>query len=195
MRYIPSKFQFSNNPADIDAIKSYYDNVKSGLENLFDEKNPTNTGKSLRVLNYEKNKALLELNIEGGFVLLSVVECVFRTDFICRCRKNRKEDIDKDFKVVLNGVDQLYKIDLRESILERWKEEFPGNVHDFSVMKERFDYRNWIAHGRYWKAYGNAGKDLYSFDNLYREVSSLLSLVGHRLLKVENIGEPIHHVD
>lgn len=194
MQYIPSKFQFSNNPADIDAIKSYYDNVKLGLDIRFDKDNQNNVGESEKTLNKEKNKALLELNIEGGFVLLSIIESVFRTDFICRCRKNKKDAIDKDFKAVLQRVDQLYKIDLRESILERWKEEFPDNAHDFSVMKQRFEYRNWIAHGRYWKAFGNAGKDMYSFDNLYREVSSLLSLVGHRLLKVENIGEPIHRV-
>jgi hypothetical protein len=194
MRNIPVSFQFAEHSSSIYEIKAYFDKLKNSICYTYDISREIYVGQPALAIQKEKDKLLLELNIEGGFALLSTVEAMFRTDFICRCRKKKKEQIDKDFKEALKKVDKLYKIDIKETILERWKQEYPSEQHCFTLMKERMEYRNWIAHGRYWNKFHDAGRDKFSFDSLFLEISALISLVGPRLLSVESVGMPVRTI-
>lgn len=192
MDYIPSMLTIYEGRADIDAIKIYYDHAKAAIEYKYDPNNPMYNveflGMSAASVREKKRNDLKELSIEGGMALLSAAEAAFRVDFITRCRSRKKEQINSDFKTILKKYKKLYEVRIKEDILDRWQKEFPLQKHYISTLKNRFDYRNWIAHGRYWSVYSNAGEGTFSFDSLYIELSSLMTVMGPNLLKPVSVG-------
>ena len=186
MRYIPASFRLSENVVTLSDVASYYDKSKEAIEQYYDPSvvNPSFVGLSPREVRARRDKLLRELSIECGMMLMSAVEAAFRSDFVLRCRKSKKEQIDRDFKQVLEGVKELYQVRIKEDIIDRWAEEYPADKHKFSLLKNRFDYRNWIAHGRYWNKFQNAGTSSMAFTSLLMEVQNAMAVVGTRLQKV-----------
>lgn len=185
MKYIPSKFILSNNVITLNDVVSYYDDSRAAIVSYYDSAvlNPNLVGLSIRMVRTKRDKLLKELSIECGMMLMSAVEAAFRTDFVLRCRKSRKNQIDKDFKKVLESVKELYQVRIKEDLIDRWAEEYPGDKHLFSQLKHRFDYRNWIAHGRYWNNFQNAGTSSTAFSFMLTEVQAAMTLVGPQLQK------------
>lgn len=186
MRYIPASFRLSEYVVTLNDVASYYDNSKEAIEQYYDPLgvNPSLVGLSPREVRTKRDKLLRELSIECGMMLMSAVEAAFRSDFVLRCRKSKKEQIDRDFKKVLEGVKELYQVRIKEDIIDRWAEEYPADKHNFSLLKNRFDYRNWIAHGRYWNKFQNAGTGSSSFTSLLIEVQNAMAIVSARLQSV-----------
>lgn len=193
MDYIPSATRIFEGRADIDEIKTYYDHAKSAIKYKYDPRNPLYEieffGLSKNEVAKMQNEDLKELSIEGGMALLSAAEAAFRVDFITRCRSRKKDKINIDFKAILKKYKKLYEVRIREDILDRWQKEFPTDKHYLSTLKNRFDYRNWLAHGRYWNKYNNAGQANYSFDSLYLEISAMMAFFGPYLQKPVEVGE------
>ena len=186
MRNIPSNFRLSANPVTLAEVATYYDSTLAAIDEYY---NPTGTnpaliGLSKKEVKTKREKLLRELSIECGMMLMSAVEAAFRTDFVLRCRKSRKEQIDYDFKRVLEGVKELYHVRIREDLIDRWAKEYPADKHCFSLLKNRLDYRNWVAHGRYWNKYQNAGVSTMAFTSLLIEVQNAMAVVDARLQKI-----------
>lgn len=100
MRYIPSSFQLSGNAITLNDVGDYYDKSRQAIEQYYDPSvvNPLLVGLSPKAIKAMRDKLLRELSIECGMMLMSAVEAALRTDFVLRCRKSRKEQIDRDFK-------------------------------------------------------------------------------------------------
>lgn len=186
MKFIPSSFQLSPNPITLSKVAEYYDNTREAIENYYnpDGINPALVGKSRKEVRSIREELLRELSIDCGMMLMSAVEASFRSDFVLRCRKSKKEQIDIDFKKVLGGVSELYRVRIKEDLIDRWSKEFPSDKHCFSMLKNRLDYRNWVAHGRYWNKYQNAGVSTMAFTSLLIEVQNAMTVVDARLQKV-----------
>lgn len=186
MRYIPSSFQLSGNAITLNDVGDYYDKSRQAIEQYYDPSvvNPLLVGLSPKAIKAMRDKLLRELSIECGMMLMSAVEAALRTDFVLRCRKSRKEQIDRDFKLVLERVKELYQIRIKEDLIDRWAKEYPTDKHSFSLLKNRFDYRNWVAHGRYWNKYQNAGANSTAFTSLLMEVTSAMAVIDARLQKI-----------
>ena len=186
MKHIPSSFKFSGNSITLEDVAEYYDNTCAAIKSYYNpsDVNPALVGQSIHEVKTKREKLLKELSIECGMMLMSAVEAAFRSDFVLRCRKSRKEQIDRDFKKVLNGVNELYKVRIKEDLIDRWAEDYPANKHNFSLLKNRFDYRNWVAHGRFWNKFNNAGIGSMAFTSLLIEVQNTMAVVDARLLKI-----------
>jgi len=186
MRFIPANFKLSEHVVTLNDVASYYDNSKNAIEQYYDPSfvNPSLVGLSPREVKAKRDKLLRELSIECGMMLMSAVEAAFRSDFVLRCRKSKKEQIDRDFKMVLEGVKELYQVRIKEDLIDRWAEEYPADRHNFSLLKNRFDYRNWVAHGRYWNKFQNAGISSMAFTSLLMEVQNAMAIVDPRLQKI-----------
>lgn len=185
MKFIPSAITLSPNPITIKVIANYYDGTRVAIEDYYnpDGWNPVLVGKSKKEVKAMRDSLLRELSIECGMMLMSAVEAAFRTDFVLRCRKSKKKQIDRDFKKVLEGVSELYHVRIKEDLIDRWAIEYPTDKHNFSLLKDRFDYRNWIAHGRYWNKFQNAGISTLAFTSLLIEVQNAMAVVDAQLCK------------
>lgn len=195
---IPSDFGFSKNAASLSEVNDYYKKVKSTLDDKYDQFGQWYVyyfiGRQLEDVKREHKKLMRELNIQACMALLSVVEATLKTDFVCRVRRQKRKDPDDShFVDVLASYDKLYKVRIKEDLIDYWKEKLKTevDVHHFNIMKERIDYRNWIAHGRYWNKFGNAGREKFSFDSLYIEVNNFMGEVCPHLLRPNDIGEKL----
>lgn len=185
MKFIPSSFRLRDHAITLDEVADYYECSKKAIDAYYDisNLNPDFIGLSQKEIKAKRGEVLIELTIECGMMLMSAVEAAFRTDFVLRCRKSRKEQIDRDFKEILKGVKELYQVRIKEDLIDRWADEYPTDRHHFSLLKSRFDYRNWVAHGRYWNKFQNAGVSSMLFTSLFVEVQSAMTIVNARLLK------------
>ena len=186
MKFIPSSFKLSDKRITLSEVAEYFECSKKAIDTYYDTShiNPDLVGLSAKEVKAMRGKVYRELTIECGMMLMSSVEAAFRTDFVLRCRKSRKEQIDKDFKKVLDGVKELYQVRIKEDLIDRWADEYPTDKHHFSLLKNRFDYRNWVAHGRYWNKFQNAGINTMIFTSLLAEVQSAMAVVDTRLMKL-----------
>lgn len=187
MKYIPSSFKLSSNPITLDGVADYYDSTRKAIEVFYNQEgmNPELVGKSPKEVRQKRESLLRELSIECGMMLISAVEAAFRSDFVLRCRRSKKEQIDRDFKQILDGVTELYHVRIKEDLIDRWAKEYPSDKHSFSLLKNRLDYRNWIAHGRYWNKFQNAGVSTMAFTSLLMEVQNAMAVVDARLQKIQ----------
>jgi len=96
-----------------------------------------------------------ELNLEVVLSMLATIEAIFRLELIYYVKIKPKEKITRqirlEFKQFIDGRNvQEDKIRL-EDILKVFREIHPEIAKALSKLKEYFQYRHWLAHGRYGK--------------------------------------------
>lgn len=91
-----------------------------------------------------------ELERQTCLALLACAEASFRIDFDLRVRSRLKRpNISRRFRTIRKGTSN--RVRLQEDILDEWKTEEPNARNLLGQYKEANKYRNWLAHGRYWK--------------------------------------------
>ena len=194
------KFQFSEHNRTLAEIKSYYDTVLSSLDYRYSkyqniEYDIIFAGKTEEDVETELENLKEELSIEGAFELLAFLEKEFRTDCNIRCTKRYRDDLSKAFKDAYKSVGKIqYKIGFQDVIIQEWKKKFLSeNPHNqnildlFSEINDKFGFRNWIAHGRYWAFPYQRGK--HNFDAVWLMVNAVETLIGTRFYRYEPVGE------
>ena len=91
-----------------------------------------------------------ELDYITCLQLLSAIEAILRLDFLGRVNKPRPNSkIDQAFRDIFEV--KAFKVNLEEDILDKWKEHKPACVDEIGTLKQILRFRNWLAHGRYWR--------------------------------------------
>ncbi len=63
-------------------------------------------------------------------------------------KRQRRPRVGKDLKKLVRGKNaRNVKI---SKIIDCWCDYYSINKNDFAILKGLSDYRNWLAHGRYW---------------------------------------------
>lgn len=194
------KFQFTDHNRTLEEIKSYYDKVLSSLEYRYSknrniEYNIIFAGKTEKDVETEFENLKEELSIEGAFELLAFLEKEFRTDCYIRCTKRYRDDLSKAFKHEYKKVGKVqYKISFLDVIIEGWKNKMLSNdphnqvvLNLFSEINDKFGFRNWIAHGRYWGFPYHKGK--HNFDAVWLMVNAVETVIGTQFYRYEPVGE------
>lgn len=196
------KFQFASHNRSLEEIKSYYDKVLDSLERQYSR--DTNVDYDIIFANRSEEDVAAELDnlkeelsMEGAFELLAYLEKDFRTDCHIRCTRRYKDELSKSFKNVYKSVGKIqYKIGFLDVIVAGWKEVFlePGphnqDVLDmFSQINDLFNFRNWMAHGRYWEYPYNRGK--HNFDAIWIMVNEVENVFRDKFYVYERVGERI----
>ena len=140
-------------------INEYYEVTYDSIENYFNKStNPhyddcfCNMADS-EIVELEKTYKR-ELSIESGFALLAYIESLFRTDFVLRLESGKRGDnLTIYYKTEYNPAQKCYQFGL-DRIFDGWKNHY-GNVSKrmtdiLNTLPQYYEYRNWIAHGRYW---------------------------------------------
>jgi hypothetical protein len=109
-------------------------------------------GKTREELERDFSFQVEELKSAVGLLMLASAEAAMRVDFIERVGQRKKDAVSRRFREIQKRRKE--KIRLEEDILETWVEktteaEVKAAVSEF---KSLLNYRNWLAHGRYWKA-------------------------------------------
>lgn len=112
-----------------------------------------------------------EINFSAILFLMSWVEATIRID-----TKNRISDtkdnsaLAKALRQLCKGYDITWKIPLEEGILRTWQDIARKNyqtaecdrlISSIGDIKACFDFRHWVAHGRYWPLKNNASCEIY----------------------------------
>ena len=82
------------------------------------------------------------------FDLISATEAVLRSDFYKKVFNKDKSDLGRIFR----NIDKVNadNISLENDIINNWKKIVEVRKNDFSDFLGLLNYRNWLAHGRYW---------------------------------------------
>ena len=194
------KFQFASHNRTLDEIKYYYDKMLSALEYKYSRcRNPLYAEMfaemSEGAVERELGALKEELSLEGSFEVLSFLEKEFRTDCYLRCKGRYRDNLSRSFKKAYDEAGKVqYRIPLLDVIVDGWKSQLlADNPHDadrlalFSGISDMFNFRNWIAHGRYWEFPYSRGK--HHFDSIWLMANHVEDVLGPLFKRNEPIGE------
>jgi len=111
---------------------------------------------------------IVETEIRSSLAILASIEASFRIDFIKRCRGRLKDDLSRHFRSIEQSAGPRIRLD--EDILEGWKIHFARNGKLIGEIRAAFNYRNWLAHGRYWAPKLGRKYDYYYLELLASQV-------------------------
>ncbi len=79
--------------------------------------------------------------------LLAAAEAILRTDYLYRAKKKAADAASVEFRKLYKSKSK--KASLVEDLLVVWK-NVTGEIAVIGELVGAFNYRNWLAHGRYW---------------------------------------------
>jgi hypothetical protein len=161
------KVSFSQSHSSIEDIEEYYVDSEESLNYYF---NPLNFGVIPdRFIGYTKIEFDDELKTRKetldrmcALEVLAAIEARLRIDYLVRCQ-NKKRD---GFSQKLRQIHQVKanNASLKDDIVAAWKENFPEHKTRLDNLGKALDFRNWLAHGRYWQA--TKSPHIYKYDYL-----------------------------
>jgi hypothetical protein len=134
----------------LSAINQHYIDTTAALRHYYSFPNsyPRFTGYTPEELVDELEKRLLEQNRTAALSVLAAVEAAFSIDFFQRVKKGKKNDpLAKAFRAVNRSTSAHLPM---EVILDAWCDHAGVRRHIMGTLKGAFNYRHWLAHGRYW---------------------------------------------
>ncbi|MBO9483106.1 hypothetical protein [Salinisphaera sp. G21_0] len=144
------KVSFSFSHSTIDEIGKYYEDCESGLEAFYLTLCPED-----RFIGYSKSELEKELKEKKAILdrtcsleLLAALEARFRIDYLIRCQNKHKDVLSRKFREI--HQQKANRASLTDDILTAWRSLFPEHKTRLDDFQKAIDYRNWLAHGRYW---------------------------------------------
>lgn len=173
-------YQFSTDHLNLDSVDSFYKRSLASIECRYSRDSNQNYSKDFIDMTegeiaLEAQSLIDELQKETVFHLLAGIEALLRIDFIVRIDKKDKQPISCYFRNNYNmfekqkkrnsktleykknegdvkwRVADKYRVDLCDVIHKGWREFYPENKKCLNLLSDAFNYRNWLAHGRYRK--------------------------------------------
>jgi hypothetical protein len=96
----------------------------------------------------ELGERLAELDRNTTMSLLTAVEAAFRIDYLQRCYQKRKDGVSRAFRGLYEKKKD--RASLEDDIFEVWKNNTMGSDKIIADLRGAFNFRHWMAHGRYW---------------------------------------------
>jgi hypothetical protein len=123
------------------AQRFYYSNASPDFAERF-------VGYTKEDLMNELESSLAETEMLSVFSVLAAIEAAFRVDFLYRCKTKKRDRVSKHFRNTYRANGE--KIRLEEDILDVWRDYDARSKALISDIKGLFQYRHWLAHGRYY---------------------------------------------
>lgn len=175
----------SNEHSTLDEVEHYYMTSNIALYDFY--ANISDETKSIPVsligltkeeVEKEKNEKQLMLERMCALELLAALEARIRIDYLCRVKQKRKDNLSRDFRRLHKKKEN--KASLVDELLKFRKQNDTSTERQVNELIKAIDYRNWLAHGRYWlpKKAAHINKyDYLSIKTLAIEVLSNLDLI------------------
>jgi hypothetical protein len=149
----------------VDSLKLYFSEISPNFDEHF-------FGRSPREIASELRSRIEETDRRSAFFLLTALEAAFRSDYLERCQKNTKGDVSDAFRRIYKKRKQQPRLD--DDIFQTWREKLPAPVPQLiSRLRDAFNFRHWLAHGRYNEP--NLGRKKYDFSFVYSLADDVLN--------------------
>ena len=96
----------------------------------------------------ERDARLEEIDASLALTLLASIEASFRVDYLRRCYRRKKDPLSRAFRALYKRKGR--KVSFEEELLEGWKRHSNVSPRLLGEIRGAFNYRHWLAHGRYW---------------------------------------------
>ena len=147
------KVSFSNQHLSLNEIEAYYSDSENALNNFFDASIAAKF--PLRFFGYSKIEIDAELKYRKeeldrmcSLEILAALEARFRIDYLIRSQNKKRDKLSKVFREIYKK--KKNKASLNDDIIRAWKKDNPLHKNRLDKLSKALDYRNWLAHGRYW---------------------------------------------
>ena len=171
-----NRILFSNKHLSLSEIASYYSDCEKALILYFSPKsvdfNDRFIGYTISEVEAKLRLRINELEQSTSFLILSSLEAQFRMDYLKRCPKRKKDGLSKAMRNIYQQKGNRASLD---DILDFWKQVYPEHKQVISSVISALQYRNWLAHGRYWDTKFGRKYDYPFLYNLAEEVENLLT--------------------
>jgi hypothetical protein len=166
-----NKVSFSGQHGSLEDIEEYYVDSESALNCYFE---PSSAGRIIpaRFIGYTKEEIGNELKSRKesldrmcSLEILAAIEAKFRIDYLVRSQKKKKDDLSKAFRKIYRI--KKNKASLTDDIIRTWKSEYPLHKTRLDNLGKALDYRNWLAHGRYWMPKKSPHISKYDYLTIY----------------------------
>lgn len=189
---------FNPDKPNPDDIEHWYRMSKDCIDNYFDKSNPSYEErflfKSEEEVKRQHKDELDELSLKASFFVMTYIESLFRTDFVLRLESGSrkwKDQLTKHFKHdVYVSTKKVYQYSLVEDIIGGWKiYSFPTKemMDILNTLPQYFDFRNWMAHGRYWIFKEDNYQRKYNYEQMVIMLGKIERGFKHKL-KTKNFG-------
>jgi hypothetical protein len=146
------KVSLSGDHLGLREIAQHHRDLQSSLTLYFSPDSPRyvarfSTDTNAEVKN-QLNERLDEADLTSSLTVLASVEAAFRIDYLQRCYRRGKDPLSRVFRKIYKAKKQYAS--LEEEIFEAWAENSSGTGPIIGELRGAFNFRHWLAHGRYW---------------------------------------------
>jgi hypothetical protein len=150
-------------------LAHYHRDAEASLQSYFTSSNPNFVaifvGERPSEVNEKLANRIIETDMRSGLAVMASVEAAFRLDYKWRRKAKKPDAVSIAFRKY-----RRKEVRLDEDIWETWKVVYPTTGPLISQLRSAFNYRNWLAHGRYW----TTGQK-YDFLDLYVLADAVLT--------------------
>jgi hypothetical protein len=144
---------FSRKNVDITKYALHHIDLEQALRLYFSTSSPQYlarfTGQAPAAVGEEMQRRLDELDFSSALTVLGATEAVFRIDYLQRCYLKLRDNLSREFRAIHNQRGSRASLD--EDIFQAWETHSPADVSVISALRGAFNFRHWLAHGRYWE--------------------------------------------
>lgn len=166
------RVRLSGQELDLNQIARHYAASEAALREYFSTESPSfisrYTGGILSALKDDLAFSIAELDYNSAFNVMTAVEAALRIDYLTRAYEKKKGGLSRAFRAIYKIKGK--KASLEEDILKTWHEHaaLPKRIYD--DLLKAFQYRHWIAHGRYWAPKFHRQYDYFSISGIAQEL-------------------------
>ena len=149
---MPDRLAFSRQHPDLQHVARYYEDTVKSLRLYF---SPAAPSFAVRFANYKPDEVsrelggrLAELEMATALSIFSAIEAAFRIDYLQRCYRKEKDSISRAFRLLHKKKGM--RVSLEDEIFDVWKKYATGVSPIIGALRAAFNFRHWLAHGRYW---------------------------------------------
>lgn len=165
------RVSFPNSQLGLREISKHHSDTEAALKEYYglsgsNASLPRFLGYSEEMLSAEFQKRIEELEKTSCMTLLSFLEARFRVDYLKSCYEKKKDPLSRDFRAIYKKKEN--RASLRDDILETWKKHHSEEKEVKNLISDLidvFNYRHWLAHGRYWEP--KLGRTVYDYCYVY----------------------------
>ncbi len=162
------KTTFTNAHSTIGDIEGYYVDSESALNSFYSvdlglgEIPAKFFGYAAQEVFDELKERKETLDRMCSLELLAAIEARIKIDYLVRGQNKLRDQFSKKIRVVYDSKET--KASLKGDIISVWRSEFPEHKTRLDNFCLALDYRNWLAHGRYWQS--TKAPHIYKYDYL-----------------------------
>jgi hypothetical protein len=158
-----------------DEVRKIFEERKYALKNFFVPQNEYFTGLSETEIGKQLTEHLMEAEYDACLTLFAAIEAALRIDCDYCCRKRLKDQRAKAVRKMVQTFEgrPFNRIPLNE-IFKQLLVDQSVKKSIVNRLKQFFQFRHWLAHGRYWTFKSGIQPDFLDVYELAQEIDGLL---------------------